>query len=191
MKKLLIVVDYQKDFVDGSLGFPGAELLDERIAEKINAYRENGDEVVFTYDTHPKNYLQRQEGRLLPIEHCMQGTPGHELYGKTREARRDHDKEFLKPTFGSADLFHWLYKRQVQADVALPSGLAESLPFEAIELCGLVSNICVISNVVLAKTACPEVPIIVDALATASHDPEMNEKALDIMEGIQVQVINR
>ena len=108
MKRLLIVVDYQKDFVDGSLGFDGAEKLDARIAEKIASYRATGDEVAFTFDTHHRDYLKTQEGRNLPIEHCVDGTPGHDLYGEVALMMRDSDTVFKKPSFGSVELFERL-----------------------------------------------------------------------------------
>ena len=164
MKRLLIVVDYQNDFVDGSLGFPGAELLEEPIAAKIEEYRSAADVIAFTFDTHRCDYLETQEGRNLPVEHCI-------------ELIRPTDEVFEKPSFGSADLFEWLRAAQP--------------PFKSIELVGLVSNICVISNAVLAKAACPEVPVIVDAACTASFDDSLNEKALDVLEGLQVQGTNR
>ena len=88
MKKLLLVVDYQTDFVAGALGFPGAERLDGPIAAKISAYRSAGDTVAFTLDTHGENYLQTLEGRNLPVPHCLRGTPGWMLYGETGNARR-------------------------------------------------------------------------------------------------------
>ena len=90
-ERLLVVVDYQKDFVDGALGFPGAENLDLRIAAKIKRYHDAGDVVVFTYDTHWKNYLATQEGRKLPVEHCICGTPGWELYGETAKQQKEED----------------------------------------------------------------------------------------------------
>jgi len=185
MKRLLIVVDYQKDFVDGALGFEGAELLEEPILAKIAAYREAGDPVWFTFDTHHPDYANTQEGRKLPIPHCLEGTPGWGLYGKVAEAQLDSDEAFLKPTFGSIELCARLAKAQQVA-----TGLG-SLPFASIELVGLVSNMCVLSNAVIARTACPDVPIIVDAACTAAPDPIANEKALDIMEGLQIEVINR
>lgn len=185
MKRLLVVVDYQNDFVDGSLGFPGAEKLAKPIADKIAAYREAGDEVVFTLDTHRRDYLQTQEGRNLPVEHCIEGTPGHDLYGAVADAARPSDAVFYKPTFGSAEFFERCRQSQRAAD---SMGLQ---PFSSIEIVGLVSNICVISNAVLAKTACPEVPVIVDAACTASHDADLHEKVFDVMEGLQIQVINR
>lgn len=185
MKRLLIVVDYQNDFVDGALGFEGAELLDERIANKIDEYHEAGDEVAFTFDTHRKDYLETQEGQKLPIPHCIEGEPGHALYGKVATKREDFDQVFFKPTFGSTELFERLISRQNIAD-----GLGTQ-PFASIELVGLVSSMCVLSNAVIARAACPNVPIIVDAACTAAPDPATNEKALDILEGLQIEVVNR
>ena len=185
MKRLLIVVDYQNDFVDGALGFEGAELLDDRIVDKIESYRATNDLVAYTLDTHHKDYLQTQEGQKLPIPHCIEGTEGYELYGAVALTPVDADEIFMKPTFGSAELFERLHKAQEIAE-----GLGVE-PFESIELVGLVSNICVLANAVLARTACPNVPIIVDARCTACADPAMNEKALDVLEGIQVTVTNR
>ncbi len=185
MKRLLIVVDFQNDFVDGALGFEGAELLEEPIAEKIAAYREAGDYVWFTFDTHHPDYLNTQEGRKLPIKHCLEGTPGWALYGKVADMQLDVDEVFMKPTFGSVDLGMRLAKAQKVA-----TGIG-TLPFESIELVGLVSSMCVLSNAVIARSACPDVPIIVDASCTAAPDPAMNEKALDILENLQIEVINR
>lgn len=185
MKRLLVVVDYQNDFVNGSLGFEEAVQLDERIAAKIDAYREAGDVIYFTLDTHHHDYLETQEGINLPIEHCIEGTPGHELYGQVGERLQGYDEVYMKPTFGSAKLFERLIRLQ-----KISEGLGIQ-PFESIELVGLVSNICVLANAVIARTACPEVPVIVDARCTASADPEMNAKALDVMEGLQIQVVGR
>ena len=185
MKRLLVVVDYQNDFVDGALGFEGAELLDGKIAQKIDGYREAGDHICFTFDTHHKDYLETQEGRKLPIPHCIEGSEGHALYGEVAKRLHDSDDVFLKPTFGSTALFERLSKRQRVADEL------GALPFESIEFVGLVSNMCVLSNAVMARAACPDVPIIVDAACTAAPDQEMNEKALDVLEGLQIEVINR
>lgn len=185
MKRLLIVVDYQNDFVNGALGFGGAELLEQPILDKIAAYREAGDLVWFTFDTHHPNYLNTQEGQKLPIPHCLEGTPGWALYGDVASAQMDADEVFVKPTFGSIDLCERLANAQKVA-----TGL-DTLPFTSIELVGLVSSMCVLSNAVIARTACPDVPIIVDAACTAAPDPAMNEKALDILENLQIEVINR
>lgn len=185
MKRLLVVIDYQNDFVDGALGFSGAEKVEKPIVEKIADYRASGDEIAFTFDTHHRDYLTTQEGRNLPVDHCVEGTRGHDLYGEVSFMMRDMDTVFLKPTFGSVDFFERCRAAQkVAAEVG-------GQPFKSIELVGLVSHICVMANAVLAKTACPEVPIIVDAACTASFDPDLHEKALDVMEGLQIQVINR
>lgn len=185
MKKLLIVVDFQVDFVDGALGFEGAERLEEPIVAKIEAYRQRGDSIFFLFDTHHKDYLDTYEGKNLPVAHCVEGTPGHELYGKVADCRIPSDPVFLKPTFGSAELFERLIQLQ---------RTAESLgtqPFESIELVGLVSNICVLTNAVIARTACPNTPIIVDAACTDSSDTKLNEETLDVLEGLQITVTNR
>ena len=175
MKKLLIVVDYQNDFVDGALGFPGAEKLDGPIVARINEYRANGDDVAFTLDTHEEDYLNTQEGRKLPVAHCIENSEGWKLYGQVAETARSEDQTFPKPTFPSLELGKWL----------------EGKAYEQIELCGLVSHICVLTNAVIAKAALPEAEILVDADLTASYDPVLHEKALDVLEGIQVTVLNR
>ena len=102
MKRLLIVVDYQKDFVDGALGFPGAEALDGPIAEKIAAYRAAGDDVAFTLDTHGPGYAGTQEGKKLPVPHCIKGEPGWRLYGRTAGLLQSGDPVFEKPAFHSS-----------------------------------------------------------------------------------------
>lgn len=175
MKKLLIVVDYQKDFVDGALGFDGAERLEAPIAEKITRYRDRGDEIVFTFDTHGEAYMTTQEGRRLPVMHCLEGSDGWQLYGRIGELIAPDDICFTKNTFGSAELFDYLRGRE----------------YESIELVGLVSNICVLANAVIAKTALPDVPVTVDANCTGSFDSSLNEKTFDVMEGIHISVTNR
>lgn len=175
MKKLLIVVDYQMDFVSGSLGFPKAAKLEEGIYQKIKDYKENNQDVIFTFDTHDIQYLQSQEGRKLPVEHCIKGSEGWKLYGKVAELCDKNTLSYEKPTFGSLELAEYLKDKE----------------YESIEIVGLVSNICVISNAVLAKVALPEAEIVIDASCTASFDDSLNEKALDVMEGLQMKVINR
>lgn len=175
MKKLLVVIDYQNDFVDGSLGFDGAEKLDGPIVERIRKYRQEGHDVAFTRDTHYEDYLTTQEGKRLPVVHCLKGSHGWELFGETGRAVQEGDEIIDKPTFGSMAL----------------GQLAISGEYDEVELVGLVSNICVMTNAAILKTALPEAVITVNAALTASNDAEMNRKALDVMEGIQVNVINR
>lgn len=112
---------------------------------------------------------------MLPIPHCMKGTQGWDLYGKVAGLREADDPCFEKSAFGSPELAHYVAKNG----------------FERVELCGLVSNICVISNAVLIKASLPEAEVVVDAVCTSCADPEMNRKALDVMEGLQIRVIGR
>lgn len=175
MKKLLIVVDYQSDFVDGALGFPGAELLDAPIAGRIDACRAAGGDVAFTLDTHGPDYPQTQEGRRLPVPHCIRDTAGWALYGQVAGRLLPGDPVFEKETFPSLDLADWLRGRD----------------YDQVELCGLVSNICVLTNAVMVKAALPEAEILVDARLTAGADRLLHEKALDVLEGIHVTVTGR
>lgn len=175
-KKLLLVIDYQKDFVDGALGFPGAEKLAAPIAARIDAYHALGEagQVIFTMDTHGANYMETEEGKHLPVPHCIEGTPGWQLFGPVAERKRPEDLSFCKPTFGSLELAEYLAAR------------AEL--YESVEFVGLVSNICVISNIALVKAAMPQVPQIVDATLVGSGDPALHEAALQVMAGIHVTV---
>ena len=175
MKNLLLVIDFQNDFVTGSLGFPGAEALDGPIARKIAQYRESGDDVAFTLDTHGENYMDTQEGRKLPVAHCLRGTSGWELYGETGRSRREGDLVLEKPAFPSLELGNLLRERG----------------YGRVELVGLVSYICVLSNAVIVKAALPEAEIVVDAACTAGPDPELHQKALDLLETLQATVTNR
>lgn len=172
MKKLLIVVDYQNDFVNGSLGFDGAEKLEECIAGKISEYKDY--DIVYTLDTHNDNYLETMEGKKLPVKHCIKGSDGWNIYGKPKRMLK-HCKCFKKDTFGSKELFDFLRTKD----------------YEEIELVGLVSNICVISNAIIAKTALPQAEIIVDATCTDSFDKTLNEKSLDVMEGLHITIVGR
>ena len=171
--KLLIVVDYQNDFVDGALGFEGAEKLDEIIAQKIKEYHKNNDEVVFTLDTHYKDYSESLECKYLPVPHCIKDTEGHKLYGKTANSIGKNDKVFEKLTFPSLEVAVYLKDKA----------------YECVEIVGLVSNICVLSNAIMVKSALPDTEIIVDANYTDSFDRSLHNKCLDIMEGLHIKVI--
>ena len=177
MNRYLFVIDYQNDFVDGALGFPGAETLDAGIAAKVRAY--GPGHVLFTRDTHFDNYLSTREGRLLPVTHCIQGSRGWELYGETAVACAEVQAPAIDKLVFGMDV----------TDPATAAVLPETA--DEIELVGLVSNICVISNACVLQAKYPEARIIVDAKLTASMDPVMHEKVLDVLEGFQVKVINR
>lgn len=172
MKRLLVVVDFQNDFVTGSLSYEGAEKLDRVIADKIRTYMDNGDEVVCTYDTHFEDYLDTTEGKHLPVEHCIKGTEGWEIFGETGELLKDA-KSFEKYTFGSFELGEYILENQ----------------YEEIEFVGLVTNICIISNAIIAKSANPEAVITIDAAAVGSYDVDLENKALDILENLHMKVI--
>lgn len=171
MSRLLVVVDYQKDFVDGTLGFPKAIQLEPYIMEKIQSYEHSHDEVVFTRDLHQANYLTTVEGIHLPIEHCIQGTPGADIFGRVGQASKNH-RVFDKATFGSDKLFDYI----------------RSHPFEEIVLLGIVSNICVLSNAVLAKSAQPNSKIIVDSKGSASYDLKLEMEGYDILRNLHIEV---
>lgn len=172
----LFVIDYQNDFVDGALGFSGAEKLDAAIAARVRQY--GPGRVWYTRDTHGPDYLSTREGRLLPVVHCVKGTPGWENYGETARALAEVGAVGIeKAAFG--------------LDAGDPAVLA-LLPREAgrIELCGLVSNICVLSNAVVLQSRYPAARITVDAALTAGFDPKLNEETLDVLAGLQAEILN-
>jgi len=173
----LFVIDYQKDFVDGVLGFPGAEKLDALIAQRVREYGKG--RVWFTRDTHFDNYLETREGRHLPVPHCLKGSEGWQNYGETARALEEVEAVGIdKLTFAM--------------DIADPEILSR-LPAEAdrIELCGLVSNMCVVSNAMALQGHYPNAQIVLDARLTASFDPDLHEKTLDLLAGVQAEVLNR
>ncbi len=175
MSKVLIVVDYQKDFVDGALGFPKAATLEAGIAAKVEeAIRENRP-VVFTLDTHDAGYLETREGRHLPVSHCEKGSQGWRLYGSLeRYMDESHEKVFLAPkySFGARNY----------------AFLEQFSPTE-FELVGVVTNMCVISNAVILQTQFPNAEITVNSALCASFDDAMHQKALDVMAGLQMNIV--
>lgn len=170
MKKLLIVVDMQNDFIDGTLGTKEAEAIVPAVIKKIEEYQERSDEVIFTLDTHFDDYLETMEGKKLPVSHCIKGTPGWELQ---KEIGRYDGKRFEKITFGSLDC----------------AGYAAAGGYESVELAGLCTDICVISNALILKAAMPSVPILVDSSCCAGVTPESHQNALEAMKMCQIDVI--
>lgn len=180
MKRLLIVIDYQKDFVDGALGFEKAMTIEEGIYRKINKYIDEGNKILFTYDTHDDNYLNTREGKNLPIIHCVKGTEGHELYGKLKEFIGYKDVLFYeKHGFGLSPSDMIEISKEIDEDI------------DEIEIVGVVTNICVVSNFVMFQSQYRNANIVVDASLCASFNEEMHFKTLDIIEGLQGKVINR
>lgn len=172
MKRLLIVVDMQNDFITGSLGSPQAQRILPNVRTRIGRYREKGDDIVFTRDTHNGDYLHTQEGRFLPVIHCTEGTPGHMI---ADGLEKNGDTILDKTSFGSLEL----------AEFAAKGG------YEEIELCGLCSDICVISNALILKAKLPETRIMVDASCCAGVTMESHEAALLSMRMCQVDVACR
>lgn len=169
--KLLAVIDMQNDFIDGALGTEEAKSIVQNVAKKIKAYREAGEPVVFTRDTHGEDYLKTQEGRNLPVVHCVEGTHGWMISDKLDT---DGSKIFNKPAFGST---------------ALAEYAASLKGLEEIEIVGLCTDICVISNALILKAALPESKITVDSSCCAGVTPESNTNALNAMRMCQVCII--
>ena len=179
-KRVLIVVDYQKDFVDGALGFESAKNLDKGIASLMKEYAEDENGHIFcTFDTHKEDYLNTQEGKKLPVKHCIEGTAGWELYGETEMMEIMYPMKCTrvgKDTFGSCTLMRRLKEMNRTGEV------------ETITFVGVVTNMCVISNAVIAKAACPEAEIIIKKDLVDSFDKELHQKALDVMESMQMTI---
>lgn len=171
MKKVLVVVDMQKDFIDGALGTKEAVAIVDNVAEAVSSF---DGEVVFTRDTHADNYLETQEGRNLPVPHCIRGTDGWQLDRKLAVLNPGSMKIFDKPTFGS---------------VALAEYLKTIDGLESVTLVGLCTDICVISNALLIKANMPEVEIRVMEKCCAGVTPQSHKNALEAMKMCQIQIV--
>ena len=171
MRKILIVIDMQNDFIDGALGTAEAVGIVDAVKEKIRSYPP--EDVAATMDTHFENYMQTQEGKYLPVPHCIRGTKGWEIRPDIAELLKDA-KIYEKPTFGSIELAEDM------------KAIAEKEEIE-IELIGLCTDICVVSNALLLKAAMPEVKISVDPSCCAGVTPEKHAAALETMRSCQIQ----
>jgi len=171
MKNLLIVVDMQNDFIDGSLGTKEAVAILPKVRETIEAF---DGTVIFTKDTHYENYLDTAEGKKLPVKHCIKGTEGHEIHASLLPFVKSEPIE--KRTFGSLTLSAFLQSEN------------EKEPIESITLIGLCTDICVISNALICKATLPEVEIRVIASACAGVTPKSHENALSAMRMCQITV---
>ena len=170
MKKILVVVDMQNDFIDGALGTAEAVAIVPYVKEMIESC---DGEVLFTRDTHAEDYMDTQEGRNLPVPHCIKGTQGWEIRAELDALRKTEAIDKL--TFGSRDL----------VDVLSREGEIESITFV-----GLCTDICVISNAMVVKAFYPEIPLIVDARGCAGVTPESHARALEAMKTCQIKVVN-
>ena len=168
--KVLVVVDMQKDFIDGALGTAEAVAIVPYVKQVIETF---DGKVLFTRDTHFEDYMQTQEGKNLPVMHCVKGTPGWEIHPELEALRKTAAIDKL--TFGSSEL---------------PKILAQEEKIESLSFLGLCTDICVISNVMITKAFFPEVPVIVDAKGCAGVTPDSHKNALAAMKMCQVAVIN-
>ena len=166
MKKTLVVVDMQKDFIDGALGTKEAVAIVDNVKKKIAMYKENGDEIIFTRDTHQTNYMETNEGKHLPVPHCIEGTAGWEI-GEGLEV--EGALYIDKPSFG---YMNW-----------------KDYNLEEVEIIGLCTDICVVSNALIIKATFPEIKVSVDASCCAGVTPESHAAALTTMKMCQVEVI--
>lgn len=172
-KKVLIVVDMQEDFVSGSLGTKEAQAIVPRVAEKAAHF---DGMVIFTLDTHGADYLKTQEGRILPVPHCIKGTAGHRLVPELENlAERLGAEKVEKEAFGSLALAGKLEK------------VRDTI--ESVELVGLCTDICVVSNALIIKAALPEVPVLVDSHCCAGVTPHSHGAALETMRSSQVKIL--
>ena len=174
MNDILIVVDMQNDFIDGALGTEEAEAIVPRVLEKIRGFE---GRVIFTRDTHFDNYMDTQEGKNLPVPHCIKDSEGWQIRAELDKLRTEPAID--KPSFGSVELSAMLARENAEN------------PIGSVTFIGLCTDICVISNAMLIKAAMPEVPVIVDAACCAGVTPESHNNALEAMKMCQISVINQ
>ncbi len=189
--KILVAVDMQNDFIDGALGTKEAAAIVDNAGRLIDRYLKKGDLVLYTRDTHTEDYLKTQEGRNLPVVHCVKGTPGWEI---SEKVYRENCPVVDKPSFGSTALPEELLKAAARkekknwTDEKEMPGLMNSI--EKITLIGLCTDICVISNALILKAYFPEIPIEVDASCCAGVTPESHRNALKAMQMCQIKILH-
>ena len=192
MKKVLVIVDMQNDFVDGALGTPEAQAIVPKVADYIRTHADKDTVLVFTKDTHEVNYMDTLEGKNLPVAHCIKDTHGWEIHPAIQEALYDvrgkydscdtyfpymADHIICKPSFGSLDFVNLLY------------ALNDDYGVDEVTLMGLCTGICVLSNAMLAKATLPEVPVRVVEECCACVTPDSHKTAIDAMRLCQIEII--
>ena len=175
MKKTLIVIDMQNDFIDGALGSKEAQAIVPNVKKKIEEYKARGDQIIFTRDTHSDNYLETNEGKHLPVTHCIKGTEGWDVISEIDIPECEH---IDKPTFGHTE---W--------EIIEYDSNFIIRRFEEIEIIGVCTDICVVSNALILKALYPEINITVDASCCAGVTPESHQAALTTMKMCQINVI--
>jgi len=174
MNDILIVVDMQNDFIDGALGTKEALAIVPAVLEKIKGFE---GRVIFTRDTHFDNYMDTQEGKNLPVPHCIKGSEGWQIRAELDALRKEEAVD--KPSFGSVELSTMLARENAEK------------PIGSVTFIGLCTDICVISNAMLIKAAMPEVPVTVDAACCAGVSPASHNNALEAMKMCQIRIINQ
>ncbi len=177
MKRVLVVVDMQTDFVDGALGTKEAAAIVPAVRARLEKARRDGEEIIFTRDTHPEDYLNTQEGHNLPVVHCVKGSKGWQIVPQLTEFTQPPAVIIDKPTFGSSKLGQLLQEENSKEGI------------EQVEVIGLCTDICVISNALLIKAFLPEVPIVVDPKLCAGVTPQSHETALQAMASCQIRIL--
>ncbi len=173
MSGILIVVDYQTEFVTGKFGFLQAQKIEKNIADKISRYRNDGSAVAFTLDTHSDKSLYKFSSSAYSAKECVGKNHSWQLFGAVNRLCREGDICFIKSTFGSRELFDFLREND----------------FKSVELAGVSADVCVLANAVIARTARPRSEIIVDTSCTASPDERLFDSAVTIMKGMKITVI--
>lgn len=171
-RKKLIIIDVQNDFITGSLGTEEARRMLPRLIDKARHF---SGEILMTQDTHSENYLSTQEGRMLPVPHCLTGTEGWGFPQELEKLRKEKVvKVYQKPCFGSTDLVSDL------------KDVYEGNLLDSVELVGICTDICVVSNALMIKSVLPELPVFVDASCCAGVTPEKHTAALEVMQSCQI-----
>lgn len=173
MKKAFVLVDFQNDFIDGSLGFQKAKDLKEGILQKLSSLDFKTTNLLITFDTHGEGYLQSKEGKILPIFHCQKNTKGWEMPSEFKPFLHKATKIFYKNAFASLELIDFIHKSK----------------YEELHFCGLVSHICVFCNIILALAAKPNAKFILHQDLTASFDANLEKCAFDLLKAYGVEII--
>lgn len=186
--KILCLVDLQRDFIDGALGSPEAQAIVPRVVDKINNYEDQRNTLlIFTKDTHRSNYLDTLEGKMLPVPHCIEDTPGWSINREIKNAVKAN--RFL--SYSSDEIIKSrIYKNTFGSDVLEKLLIKHKDEIEEVEFVGLCTDICVISNVLMARMVLPNTKIIVDASCCAGVTVEKHKAALEVMKSCQIEVIN-
>jgi len=181
--KILIIVDMQRDFIDGALGTPEAVAITANVVARIASSQ--NELILFTQDTHGEDYLSTPEGKKLPVIHCIEGTDGWQIDSTIKAAWESHpntiidsslnQNTFTKPVFGSVDLVSYLKSKQSE--------------IESIEILGLCTDICVVSNAIMIKNTLPHIDISVNAACCAGVTPQSHQEALNTMKMCQIDIL--